>query len=147
VILNDTLIGQLPMPGLLADIILMLHAGIVMFVVVGQILILVGWLQNWNWARSFWLRFLHLVTIVIVVVQSWLGQLCPLTIWEQQLRAVAGKAAHDKSFMEFWLSRILFYDLPWWAFVVAYTAFGLLVLVTWWRFPPVSRRARQKPQQ
>ncbi len=62
-----------------------------MFVVVGQILILVGWLQNWNWARSFWLRFLHLVTIVIVVVQSWLGQLCPLTIWEQQLRAVAGK--------------------------------------------------------
>lgn len=106
--ISDTLIESLPIPGLLADGILMLHAGIVMFVVVGQILIVVGWWQNWHWVRSFWLRFLHLITIVIVMVQSWLGQMCPLTIWEQQLRAAAGKAVHDESLVEFWLSRVLF---------------------------------------
>ena len=106
--MNDIFIGKVPMPGLLPDIILMRHAAIVLFVVIGQILIVVGWWQNWDWICSFCLRILHLTTIVIVVVQSWLGQLCSLTIWEQQLRAAAGKAVHDESLVEFWLSRVLF---------------------------------------
>ena len=73
--MNDIFIGKVPMPGLLPDIIPMRHAAIVLFVVIGQILIVVGWWQNWDWICSFCLRILHLTTIVIVVVQSWLGQL------------------------------------------------------------------------
>ena len=91
---------------------------------------------GWDWVRNFWFRLAHLVTIGFVIVQTWLGQLCPLTIWEQQLRAAAGHAVHDQSFIEFWLSRILFFDLPWWVFIAAYTAFGLIVLLSWWRYPP-----------
>jgi uncharacterized protein DUF2784 len=140
-ILSNRLIEQLPMPGLWADAILILHAGIVAFVVLGQLVILVGWIRNWQWVRWFWLRLLHLSTIAFVVAQTWLGQLCPLTLWEQQLRAAAGEAAHEKSFIEFWLSKVLFYDLPWWVFIAAYTLFGILVLVTWWRLPPIRKQA------
>lgn len=129
------------MPGLWADAILVLHAAVVAFVVLGQLVIIVGWLRNWQWVRWFWLRLVHLSTIAFVVVQTWLGQLCPLTFWEQQLRAVAGEVAYEKSFIEFWLSKVLFYDLPWWVFIAAYTVFGLLVLVTWWRLPPIRKRA------
>ena len=128
------------MPGLWADAILILHGAIVAFVVFGQLAILVGWIRNWQWVRWFWLRLLHLCTIAFVVVQTWLGQLCPLTLWEQQLRAAAGEVAHEKSFIEFWLSKLLFYDLPWWVFVAAYSLFGVLVLVTWWRLPPIRKR-------
>ncbi len=135
----------LPLPGLLADIILILHAAIVAFVVFGQLAFLVGWMMRWSWVRWYWLRLVHLLTIGFVVVQTWLGQLCPLTIWEQQLRAAAGQSVHEQSFIEFWLSRVMFYDLPWWVFVAAYTLFGALVLLTWWRLPPVRKRARQSP--
>lgn len=129
------------MPGLWADAILVLHAAVVAFVVLGQLVIIVGWLRNWQWVRWFWLRLVHLSTIAFVVVQTWLGKLCPLTLWEQQLRAAAGEVAHEKSFVEFWLSKVLFYDLPWWVFIAAYTVFGLLVLVTWWRLPPIRNRS------
>jgi len=142
-ILSNRLVEQLPMPGLWADALLVLHAAIVAFVVLGQLVILVGWIRNWQWVRWFWLRLLHLCTIAFVVVQTWLGQLCPLTLWEQQLRSAAGEAAHEKSFIEFWLSKVLFYDLPWSVFIAAYTLFGMLVLVSWWRLPPIRKRTTQ----
>ncbi|MEE4280509.1 MAG: DUF2784 domain-containing protein [Pseudomonadales bacterium] len=140
---DDSFINQLPMPGLLADLILLLHAGIVAFVLLGQLAILVGWFRHWRWVRWFWLRLLHLGTIVFVIIQTWLGQLCPLTIWEQQLRTAAGEHMYAQSFIEYWLSRVLFYDLPWWVFVTAYTLFGALVLVTWWRLPPIRKKAER----
>lgn len=142
-ILSNSFVQQVPMPGLLADSILILHAAIVAFVVVGQLAIVAGWMRRWSWVRWYWLRLLHLCTIAFVVVQTWLGQSCPLTIWEQQLRSAAGESAHDISFIEFWLSRVLFYDLPWWVFVTAYTLFGALVLVTWWRLPPIRKTAER----
>ena len=124
----------------LADAILTLHAGIVAFVVLGTALILVGGWRRWNWVRGFKWRLAHLLLMVFVMLQAWLGELCPLTVWEQALRRRAGHHAYDESFMAHWLSRLIFFEAPWWAFVAAYTGFAALVLVTWFRVPP--RRAR-----
>jgi len=51
----------------------------------------------------------------------------------------AGEKVYSVSFIEHWLQRLLFYDAPSWAFVLGYSLFGLLVLVTWWYFPPRSK--------
>jgi hypothetical protein len=40
---------SIPAPGLWADLILVVHALIVCFVIVGQLLILAGWWQSWAW--------------------------------------------------------------------------------------------------
>jgi len=130
---------SIPHPGMFADLILVVHALIVGFVIGGQALILVGWWRDWSWVRNLWFRLAHLLTIAIVVLQAWLGRLCPLTIWEQQLRRAAGQGHHDESFIEYWISRFLYLDLPWWTFVAAYTAFAVLVVWTWWRLPPKRR--------
>ncbi len=137
-------LSQLPMPGLLADVILVVHALIVGFVVFGQLAFMVGWARGWLWVRRMWLRLSHLVLILFVVVQTWLGQLCPLTVWEQQLRLAAGQVGYEQSFVAYWLSRVVFYDLPWPVFVAAYTAFAALVVITWWRLPPLPATALQK---
>lgn len=126
---------------LLADVILALHVGIVVFVVLGLILVLVGGVRGWRWVRNLWFRLAHLGTIVFVAVQAWLGELCPLTVWEQQLRAAAGQEAYGESFIEHWLSRLLFFDAPWWVFVAAYTGFALVVALTWWWLPPRRRQS------
>jgi hypothetical protein len=57
-------------------------------------------------------------------------------VWEQQLRLLAGQGSYSESFIEHWLSRLLYWDLPWWVFVAAYTVFALLVAVAWWRVRP-----------
>lgn len=125
----------------LADTLLALHVGVVVFVVLGELLFLVGGWRGWGWVRHFGLRVTHLVLMVFIALQAWLGALCPLTVWEQALRRRAGEAAYEESFIEHWLSRLLYYDLPWWTFVAAYTAFALLVALTW-RWVPPRRRAR-----
>jgi hypothetical protein len=73
----------------------------------------------------------HLLGIGIVVIQSWLGIICPLTIWEMNLRAKAGETIYDGSFITHWLNQLLFFQAPAWVFVVCYTVFGSLVLLSW----------------
>jgi hypothetical protein len=119
-----------------ADALLLLHAAIVLFVVLGQLLIMIGGLRGWRWIRWPAFRWIHLASIGVIVTQAWLGRLCPLTTWEQNLRALAGQETHDQSFVSHWIGVWLYWDLPAWVFVVAYTAFGLLVLASWQRWPP-----------
>jgi hypothetical protein len=135
-------VQRLTDPGFLADVLLVVHALVVLFVVLGQALILLGGWRGWSWIRSLAFRLTHLVTIAVVVLQAWLGRLCPLTVWEQDLRRAAGQVFYEASFIETWLARFLYLDLPWWVFVAAYTAFGALVVWSWWRFPPRRRLRR-----
>ncbi|MGQ0801875.1 MAG: DUF2784 domain-containing protein [Pseudomarimonas sp.] len=125
---------------LLADAMLTLHVCVVMFLLLGQALILIGGPRRWAWVRGPLFRYAHLGVMGFVAVQTWLGQLCPLTIWEQALRARAGQTGYAESFIEHWLSRLLFIEAPWWVFVVAYSAFFALVVFSWWRWPPQRRR-------
>ena len=128
----------------LADLILVLHVGIVAFVLVGQLLFLMGGILAWAWVREWWIRLAHLALIAFVIVQSWLGAVCPLTIWEQALRHQAGQAGYAESFIEHWLSSLIFFNAPAWVFVLAYTLFGVLVLLTWRWFPPRRLRFNKK---
>ena len=126
---------------LLADLVLALHAAVVVYVVVGQALIIVGGLAAWGWIRSWLFRASHLGLMVFVAAQSWLGEICPLTTLEQDLRRAAGQATHDQSFIGYWLSRLVFWDAPTWVFVVVYTLFTALVALSWWWWPPRWRGA------
>ena len=72
---------------LLADVLLLLHASFVAFVVLGWVAICIGKLRGWAWVRHPWFRGAHLIAIAIVVLLSWLGALCPLTALEMELRS------------------------------------------------------------
>lgn len=121
---------------LLADALLVLHVLFVAFVVLGLLAIFAGAALNWHWVRNRWFRISHLVAIGIVVVQAWLGVICPLTTWEMALRERAGSATYDGAFIQHWLHAILYYNAPEWVFVVAYTLFGALVLASWFLVRP-----------
>jgi len=125
---------------LLANAVLVLHFGIVVFVVGGLPLIVAGNLLGWRWVNRLGFRLAHLAAIGIVVAEAWFGVNCPLTVLESWLRAQAGSAAYRESFVEHWLSRVLFYEAPPWVFTVSYTVFALLVAAAWWTFPPRSGR-------
>lgn len=115
----------------LADAILIVHFAFVVFVVAGFLLILIGLLASWSWIHNRAFRVMHLVAIGIVVLQAWFGQLCPLTIWENELRRRAGESGYTDSFVQHWLHKILFYQAAPWVFTTIYTVFGALVLLVW----------------
>ncbi len=128
---------------LLADMVLTLHVGVVAFAVSGLLLIIVGNVWHWPWVNRLWLRLAHLLSIAIVVAEAWLGITCPLTTLEMHLRERAGAQGYSGSFIEHWLAQWLYVDAPLWVFTLAYSLFGLAVLLAWWRFPPTSKRVSQ----
>ncbi len=121
---------------ILADLVLLFHFVIVVFIVLGLLLIIIGGVKNWRWIRNPWFRTAHLVAIGIVVVQAWLGNLCPLTYLENSLRQKADAAVYPGSFIGFWIQELLYYDFPFWVFTVLYTAFAVVVFICWLKFKP-----------
>jgi len=114
-----------------ADAVLLLHALFVAFVVLGLALVLIGNWRGWSWVRHFGFRVAHLLAIAVVVLQSWLGVVCPLTSWETSLRARAGDATYTGAFIAHWIEKLLYYQAPWWVFATLYTLFGALVAASW----------------
>ncbi len=126
---------------LLADATLMMHVGVVLFIVGGLLLIPLGHRHQWRWIDSLRFRLVHLAALAYIVVQTWLGEVCPLTTLESWLRHKAGQQGYSGSFIEHWVQRLLYYDAPLWVFALAYSVFGLLVAAAWRYFPP-RRRTR-----
>ena len=124
---------------LAADLLLFTHVLFVAFVVFGLVLILFGKLLNWSWVRNWWFRIAHLVAIIVVVLQAWLGAICPLTTLEMYLRRQAGDTVYAGTFISHWLESILYYQAPMWVFTLCYTVFGLLVVLSWFWVRPRAR--------
>jgi len=125
---------------LAADALLIAHALFVAFVILGLVAIYLGFWLSWSWVRNFWFRVLHLCGIGFVVLESWIGVICPFTIWEMQLREKAGLSTYDVSFIQYWLQSLLYYEAEEWVFTVIYTGFGSLVLASWFIVQPGRRK-------
>ena len=128
---------------LLADLVLVLHLAIVIFVISGLLLVLFGRWRGWQWIHNIYFRLAHLAAIGVVVTQAWLGVVCPLTTLENHLRRLAGQAEYPGSFITYWLHALLFYDAPPWVFTVCYSLFGIAVLASFILAPPRLPKSRR----
>ena len=129
----------------LGNLVLAVHLAIVAFVVLGLVLIILGNQRGWRWVNHLWFRLAHVGAIAVVVLESWFGFTCPLTTFEMWLRAKANAATYGGGFVQHWLGRLLYYEAPPWIFILAYSLFGLLVVATWWYFPPRLDGSSHKP--
>lgn len=82
----------------LADVVLVLHLGFVLFVVAGAFLIL-------RWPRTAWVQLPAAFWSVLV---EWSGWVCPLTPLENWLRAQGGAAGYAGGFVEHYLVPVLY---------------------------------------
>ena len=90
------------MYGILADVSVVAHLAFVGFVGLGGALVL-----RWNW-----LAWVHVPSIVWAVLVEWLNLVCPLTLWEQRLRELAGQSvglnAEEGGFIAHYLVPLLY---------------------------------------
>ena len=119
---------------MLADAILVVHFAFVLFVVVGFALVLAGGALGWRWVRNRAFRYAHLAAIAFVALEALARRRLPADGLGE--RAPARGSPEGPSFVGRWVSRLLYYDLPEWAFTVAYVLFAIAVAVTLWLVPP-----------
>lgn len=84
----------------LADLILCMHAGFVLFVILGGLLVL-----KWRW-----IAWLHLPAAVWGATVEFSGWVCPLTPLENWLREQAGETGYRSDFVAYYLLPILYPD-------------------------------------
>jgi len=120
------------MTPLLADLVLAAHVLFAAYNVLGLAVIWIGAIARWRLVGNRWFRGTHLAAMGIVVAEALLGQDCPLTVWENQLRAAAGQRQYADSFLSHWADRFFYFDAPPEVFTLIYVAFfGLMVLSVW----------------
>ena len=128
---------------LLADVVLVAHAALALFLTLGLAAILVGgpgwriggWrLGGWAWVRNRRFRIAHLVGMAVVALESVLGLTCPLTDFEAALRTAAGAEAYREGFIAHWLGFLLFYDLDERVFAGVYLAALGVTVWAWGRW-------------
>jgi Protein of Unknown function (DUF2784) len=119
-----------------ADAVVLAHAAYVGFVGLGVAAILIGAAAGWRWVRNFYFRAAHLAAIALVLAEALLGEICPLTAWENRLRERAGQAGYPGDFIAYWVHWLIFYDWPPWVFTALYAGFTIAVIAAFWLAPP-----------
>ena len=117
---------------MLADIVLILHFFIVIFITVGFVLIPIGYFYNWIWIKSYKLRLVHCGLMFLVTLETLLGITCPLTSIENNLRGIG----NNKSFISFWIEKIIYWEFPTIFFIFLYFIFLGWTLLMWKIYPP-----------
>ena len=83
---------------LLADTLVVLHLGFIVFALGGALAVA-------RWPRLAWLHVPAMVWAVLVELNSWI---CPLTPWEQALRATGGQTRYEGGFVEHYVLPVLY---------------------------------------
>jgi len=122
---------------LLADAVLIIHFAFVAFVVLGFVVIWIGYFRRWSFVCDLRFRLVHAAAMGFVLVESLTGIVCPLTIWENDLRIKAGnEVAYSGSFIQHWFSNLLFHDWSEQTFTVIYSVLFVFVALTFWIVRP-----------
>jgi hypothetical protein len=134
--MNPTLLAGL------ADVVLWLHVIVVLFNVFWLVVVPIGAWRGWRFVRIFWWRALHVAILAVVAIQAVFGRACFLTLWQSDLLQQAGEAGSTAPLIQRWVTRLIFWPVPLWVFVVLYLAICAYALVLWWLVPPDRTRRR-----
>ena len=115
-----------------ADTILILHFLVIIFIISLYFLIPYGYSKNWKFVKNYKIRLAHLMLIFFITLETFLGIICPLTTLENDLRG----QSYSETFISFWISKVIYWDLPTTFFIVIYTIFLIFAIILWLKFQP-----------
>lgn len=130
--------------GLLADLILLIHFGVVLFNLFWLVAVPLGAWQRWNFVRIRAWRIAHLVVMALVAVQPLLGRVCLLTIWQYAFDEKKGDVVSIFPAVRAWVISLMYWQAPPWAFTVMYVA-GFAFTIALWKWVPPQPKAAKRP--
>lgn len=128
----------------ISQIVLGLHLVVIAFNIFGLFAVPLGAWRGWAWVRVMWWRVLHLVALSLVALQAILGDDCFLTVWESDLLRAAGRQGYVEPFIQTWVDKLIFWNLPLSFFTALYVVVWSYALLLWLWVPPARKASRPR---
>ena len=117
---------------LLAELILIIHFFIFVFIISCFALIPIGYKFNWIWVKNKSIRLIHICLMGFITLETILGLMCPLTKIEFLLR---NESKINNRFSEV-IHQIMYWDLSNNYFIIIYITSFLYLIFLWIIFKP-----------
>lgn len=115
-----------------SEIVLLSHFCIFLFMILSFFLIPIGYYQKWKWVKNKYYRLIHLILMGIILIETILGFMCPLTILENFLR----NDIETNNKITQIIHQIMYWDLPSYQFIILYLLSLLYLIFLWCFFKP-----------
>ena len=115
-----------------AEIVLIIHFIIFLFICLGFILIPIGYNLDWNWIKNRIIRLIHISLMGFVTIETIVGVICPLTSIEFLLRD-GSKVDGNLTLI---IHKIMYWNLPNNYFIVLYILCLTYLVLLWFIFKP-----------
>jgi hypothetical protein len=124
------------MQSILADLLLVIHVLWVVWMVSGVVIVLLGFVRPKLWGLTIF-RITHLVGMALTAsTPIWSDGICPLTIWEYQLREGADS---PRSLLSRIFHELIYWDVPLIYLSLLSAAAALITVVLFILRPPWKR--------
>ena len=114
------------------EIVLFFHFFIFLFITFSFFLIPFGYFKKWEWVKNKYYRLIHLVLMGIILIETILGFMCPLTILENFLR---NNIEVDNNLTQI-IHQIMYWNLPNYQFIILYILSFSYLIFLWFFFKP-----------
>mgnify|MGYP001241253237 CR=1 FL=1 len=115
-----------------SEIVLLFHFCIFLFMLLSFFFIPIGYYQKWKWVKNRYYRSIHIILMGIILIETILGFMCPLTKLENFLR---NDTKVNSKFAEI-IHLIMYWDLSSYQFIILYLLSLLYLLFLWFFFKP-----------
>ena len=115
-----------------SEIVLFFHFIVFLFITVSFFLIPFGYFQKWKWVKNKYYRLTHLVLMGVILIETILGFMCPLTILENFLR---NNIEVDNNLTQI-IHQIMYWNLPNYQFIILYILSFSYLIFLWFFFKP-----------
>ena len=115
-----------------SEIVLLFHFCIFLFMILSFFLIPLGYYKKWKWVKNKYYRLIHLVLMGIILIETILGFMCPLTMLENFLR---NNIEINNKITQI-IHQIMYWDLSTYQFIILYLLSLLYLIFLWFFFKP-----------
>lgn len=118
---------------MLALLILLVRLGIIFFNLSGLVVVPIDAWQNWRFVRAPVWRYLHILSLAVVVVQAVLGRACFLTICQDEL---TGGSDENQPLIARTIDAMIYWSIPILVIAVGYILIFAYAFALLWFVPP-----------
>ncbi len=115
---------------IIADMLIVIHFIWIVFMIWVFLKTIISVIKkNYKFLNNVIIRTLHLLGIFLVAIFIIIDKPCPITIWENKFRMLAGETVYKGSFIVHYIEKLVYPDVPPYIVEIPSILIGLITVI------------------